>query len=127
MGIFDRWRAKAKDALSAEEAVIRLAKVERAVELRLLDLEQAQVNDQESLAIARLIESLAEIPEACIVVGSLVLVKLQRSGQPVFLSRSLSPREMKALERFPELHKDPGRFFEALSLAVSELDTPESL
>jgi hypothetical protein len=110
--------------LSTEEMQRRLAAVERAVQVAGLDKRQAEVDSTQADAVQTLISSLKGIDRACIRVGSVLLVKYPVQGKPVVLVRNLSPREVRALERFPEIQQQPDRVFSALAVA---LDTVESV
>jgi hypothetical protein len=80
---------------------------------------QAEVNSREGETIANLTRALAQVPAACITIGSLVILKYQVDGQPILHPRELTAREMRALERFPDLQKNPARFLESLADAVA--------
>ncbi|HTT54717.1 MAG TPA: hypothetical protein VMH35_25265 [Streptosporangiaceae bacterium] len=116
---FRRAWAIAKSALTAEELTSRLAKVERALELPYLDTKQAEVDTQEAEAAGKLLSSLADIPQACVRVGALLLVKYQEPTGPVVLIRNLSQPEMLALARYPEIQKNPSQALDALALAIT--------
>jgi hypothetical protein len=104
------WRrasAKAKEGFLSEEVQDRLAKIERAVDLAAIAVKQADVDERTANAVNGLIASLDGIPRACVRVGSILLVKYEQDGQPTILSRSLSAVEMRALEKYPGIQKDP--------------------
>ncbi|WP_143264000.1 hypothetical protein [Amycolatopsis kentuckyensis] len=127
--IFRKWTAKVKKAATSEEMRERLDKIERAIELQGLVLPQADADLKSAQAVSGLIKDLAEIPSACIRIGSLFLVKYQTSHGPVLLTRNLSVKEMQALERFPEIQKEPSKALELLAFTVSssEEEQPPSL
>lgn len=110
-----RFSVKAQDGLTAAEALDRLAVIERALTLQLHDKHQAAVNSQEGATVANLIQALNQTPSACLVFGSLVIVKFEKDGKPEVHARQLSAAEIKALERYPDLHKKPETFFESLA------------
>jgi hypothetical protein len=56
-------------------------------------------------------------------VGSILLIKFSDENGAVLLSRNLSQLEIRALERFPEIQKNPRTVLEALGTAVDSLDT----
>jgi S-adenosylmethionine/arginine decarboxylase-like enzyme len=120
--MFSRWRARAEGGLETTELQRRLATVERALELRIHDRAQAEVDHIASQAAAVLLDSLAEVTSACLTVGSLVIVKFDKGGSSVVLAHTLSPAEMLALHTYPELRMHPDKFFDALAAAVSGLD-----
>jgi hypothetical protein len=121
------WR-KAKTfivrSVTSDEVALRLAKVERAVELAQLDNRQAEVDGKEAEAVAQLLESLADIPQACMRVGSLLIVKFQDPSGPVVLARTLTQPEIRALNRFPEIQARPRDVMKSLDTAVAtDLET----
>jgi hypothetical protein len=121
--IFKRAKALAKSGLTSEELATRLVKVERALELEYLDQKQAAVDVQEAEAATKLIGSLSEVPQACLRLGSLLVVKYQDQGASVVLIRNLSQSELHALERFPEIQKNPRQALDALATAVASSDS----
>ena len=69
--------------------------------------------------MSQLLTSLADIPQACIRVGSLLFIKYTDHTGPVILSRTLSQPEVRALERFPEIQTKPREVLGALASALS--------
>lgn len=120
--IFRRSRAGSQRMLSSGELRDRLVKVERAIEIAGIDVRQADVDSKTSEAVARLIVGLAQVPRACIRAGSILLIKYETSEGPAILARNLSQLEIRALERFPEIQKRPEAVFEALAMAVEQLE-----
>lgn len=100
--IFRRPRAALKKGIESAELPQRLAKVERALELAYLDRHQAEVDATKAAAVQQLLESLENVPQACIRIGSILLLKFEDSRGPVVLIRTLSQLEIHALERYPE-------------------------
>jgi uncharacterized protein YukE len=124
------WRtslARLRQGLSAREVQTRLIKVERAIELAQIDERQADVNLKLSEAVSGLVSTLAEIPQACIRLGSLLVIKYTDAGGPVVVSRNLSQLEVRALEQFPEIQKAPSSALQALASAISLLEVQEGL
>jgi hypothetical protein len=117
--IFRSSWARIKKALSSKEVRDRLTKVERAIELAGLDRPQAEVDLLATQAVHTLLVTLADIPSACVRVGSILLVKHQAPEGPVILARTLSQLEIRTLERFPEIQRQPDKVFEALAVAIS--------
>ncbi|WP_250035213.1 hypothetical protein [Paractinoplanes maris] len=120
--IFRRSRAFLRKGADAAELPQRLAKVERALELKYLEKDQAEVDAAQSGAVQQLLDSLSGVPQACLRVGSIFLVKFEDARGPVVLVRTLSQLEMHALERFPEIQTDPRHALGALSTAVLALE-----
>jgi len=117
-------RAKAffSKGVSTHEFQELQANVERAIALRAVDAPQSEVDLKTSEAVAQLVASVNEIPQACMRVGSILLVKYQDNIGPVLLIRTMSPLEVRALERFPEIQKDPRRAIDALVTAALTLE-----
>jgi cold shock CspA family protein len=119
------WRnAKAalKQGVTSEEVTSRLVKVERALELAMIDERQAEVDVKTAEAVEKLMSGLQDIPQACMRVGSLLLVKYQDQHGPVLLVRSMSQLEVRALERYPEIQQHPHTVIEALATATLSLE-----
>jgi hypothetical protein len=121
--IFRRSRAKAKQVLTSPDLQARLIKIERAVELAGLELNQSEVDQREANAIASLLSELRDAPRACVRAGSVVVAKFTTLEGPVVVARTLSQIEIRALEHFPEVQRHPEKFLEALVFAVESLTT----
>jgi hypothetical protein len=121
--VFRRSRAIAKRGIDAADLRTRLAKVERSLELAYLDRRQADVDAIESEAVRRLVDSLKDVPQACLRIGSIFLIKYEDVRGPVLVVRTLSPLEVHALVRFPEVQGNPRTALEALATAVASLQT----
>ena len=59
--------------------------------------------------------SLKEIPEACIQVGSLLLVKITGNGKTMVIARTLTAKELKLLEENQPMLGCPDRILEWLN------------
>lgn len=119
--IWRRARAVLKGGLTSDEVRSRLIKIERALELAYLDARQAEVDARTAEAVTQLIASLNGVPQACLRVGSILVVKYYDDGAPVLLTRNLSQLEIHALERFPEIQTKPPGVLGALATAVENL------
>ncbi len=116
---FKKWFAKSKEALSQPEVVERLEKVERAVELKAIDKPQADVDDKQASAIAKLIKALDKVPNAAVQAGSVLVVKLTTPKGPVVQARTLTQIEMVELENNQLLLQEPAEVLGRLSAACS--------
>jgi len=116
--IFRRSWARIKAGVTADEVKVRAAKAERALELQGLVLPQAEADFKISQSINALMQSLVDVPNACVRAGSILLIKYSTSEGAVVLTRVLSPMELRALERFPGIQREPSRVIEQLALAV---------
>ncbi|HEY6785719.1 MAG TPA: hypothetical protein VI365_00250, partial [Trebonia sp.] len=117
--------AKIKRSLTSEDVKEILIKAQRAAELRCLDAQQAEVDNKIADTLGKVIDSLSDVPSACIQAGSILIVKYSGPQGPVLMVRSLSQLEVRALERFPEIQREPQKTLESLALTVSNLIDPE--
>lgn len=121
------WWRRAKAALgravASEELATRLIKVERAIEVATLDRQQAEVDVRSAEAVAQLLAALQDVPQACLRVGSIMIVKYPGDSGPIVLSRNLSQLEIAALERFPEIQKKPRQALDALAIAITTIQS----
>ncbi|WP_192810128.1 hypothetical protein [Actinomadura rudentiformis] len=117
--------ARMKLTMNPAELGNRSLRVERALEAHTLVTDQAKTDAQAAAVIAGLIQALSDVPNACLRAGSIVMVKYETNGASVMHSRQLSQVEMRAWERFPEIHREPSRIFEALAVAVAKLDNQQ--
>ena len=108
------WFGKSKNAITSDELLDRLKKGERAIELAALDKAQSEVNKNNSEAAANLIGSLAEIDNAALQVGSLLIVKVTSGSTSSIHTRQLTNREMILLERNQSLLHKPTLIIEKL-------------
>jgi hypothetical protein len=116
---FKKWFAKSKEVLSQPEVIERLEKIERAVELKAIDKPQADVDEKQSGAIAKLIKALEKVPNAAIQAGSVLVVKLTTAQGAVIQARTLSQEEMVAFENNQTLLQDPSEVLGKLTAACS--------
>jgi hypothetical protein len=120
--IFRRYLAALKRGLSSRDAREGFIKAERALELLAIDTRQAQVDEKVAAAVSGLVESFEDVPQACVRVGSIFFVKYTGATGPIVLARNLSQVEIRAMEKFPEIQRNPEKAFEALALAVTQLE-----
>jgi ribosomal protein S13 len=118
--------AKVKKTLTSDDMKELKAKTERALELRLLDRDQAEVDNKIAEALTKIVASLADVQSACVRAGSILLVKYTGPQGSVILTRNLSPLEIRAFEKFPEIQKEPQKALESLALAISDLTEPKA-
>jgi hypothetical protein len=106
---------KTKEALTHKEVTDRLGKAERAAELAYLDKPQADANKSQAEAASSLITALKETNNACVQVGSLLIVKATSpDGNSCVMARTLTPHELKWLEENQTLLRDPQLILEHL-------------
>lgn len=121
---FKHWFAATAEVASQPEVAERLRKVERAVELRALHQQQAEVDKTQAEAVNALITALEHVENAAVQIGSLLVVKVTQGNHPSVLVRSLSLRELDALERDPSLLKAPELVLDVLAGSL-RADTQE--
>jgi ribosomal protein S13 len=117
--------ARIRRRLTSDDVKELAAKAERAATLRVLDSGQAEVDNRIADTLSKIVEALNDVPNACIRAGSFLLVKYPGSQGPVILGRNLSALEVRALERYPEIQRDPPKALESLALAISDLSDSE--
>jgi hypothetical protein len=104
---FSRWWTRSKDALTSDEILDRLQKAERAIELAALGRVQAEVDQKQAAAASQLIESLKSTPHAVCAIGSVLVVKVTDDNGPRIIARTLTQKQMIAIERDDRLVRDP--------------------
>lgn len=109
---------KTKEAMTQKEVADRLEKVERAAEIAYLDKPQAEANQCQAQAASALITSLKDTNNACIQVGSLLVVKAtdNNSGKKdtSIIARTLTPMELKHLEENQAILRKPAEILDWL-------------
>jgi hypothetical protein len=106
---------RTKDAVSQKGVQKRLEKVERAVKANYLDKPQAEANAHQAVAVSSLINALKEIPNACIQVGSLLVVKTGDDNKSIVLARTLTAEELKRLKENQSMLRHPDLILEWLN------------
>ena len=125
--IFRRLRGKIHDGVASDFAQARLSELEQRFTLEAVGRTQAEVDAIVTDNAVQLIAALADIPNAVVRVGALMVIKYtDRFGNAVMLQRQLTSMEIRALERNPGIQADPARALELLSIAVRELPELES-
>lgn len=105
-GSFFRWWARSRDAITSEQVVERPQKAERAVELAALGRVQADVDQKQAAAAAQLIESLKSVPNGACAIGSVLVLKITDANGPRVMARTLTQKQMIAIERDDHLLRD---------------------
>lgn len=124
--LFRRSLAMRRASESTEEVHQRLIQAELALELASMDATQAHVDLQTTRVVERLLSALTDVPQACVRIGSLLLIKYQTAAGPTILVRTLSQIEVNALEQYPEIQKQPERMLDALALAVENIESGQT-
>ncbi len=107
---------RTKGFFTQEEVRSRLQTAERALEVTYLDKPQAEANNLQAQAAAGLIGALSSTPNACIQVGTLLLVKAtDNDGRCALVARTLTNDELRMLEENQTILKKPGEILEYLN------------
>lgn len=116
MAKLTQWWARSKVALTSDEVVERLKKIERALELEHIERPQSEVDRALSQGAAELIKAFENSSTAVAQLGSLLIVKMpDRAGSSAVMVRNLSQRELIFLENNPELLTKPAELLAALT------------
>lgn len=119
---FKKWFAKTAEAMTQPEVADRIKKLERALELKGLGQPQAEIDEKQASAAAKLMEALKDTPNAAIQVGSILLIKrLTEAGSTVQI-RTLTPTELMHLENNQALLMSPENLLQRLSDACRSND-----
>jgi hypothetical protein len=111
-----RFWVRTTEVATQEEVAERLQKLERAAEITLLDKPQAAANKDHASAIATLLKALQNSDKACIQAGNILLLK---NGDDIIV-RTLSPAELRAVERNQALLKQPQQLLRKLQTICEE-------
>jgi len=124
--IFRRYYSIIRRGVSSVEVRERAIKAERALELLAIDGRQAQVDGQAAAAVQSLVNSLKDVPTACVRIGSILLIKYTKVDGPVVLVRTLSQVEIRTLEKYPEIQRQPEKTLDALAIALTQGESTAS-
>ena len=124
---FKKWFVQTADAMTQPEVADRIKKIERALELKGLAQPQAEIDEKQASAAAKLMEALKDTPNAAIQVGSILLIKrLTDTGSTVQI-RTLTPAELMHLENNQALLMSPENVLQRLSNACRSGDQRHEL
>ena len=113
---YKRWIARAKSLLTNKETQERLQKLERALQVAILEKPQAEADKLEAEGAAALIQAVAAAPDAICRVGSIVVLKVTgQDGKPKLVVQTLTPTEMIEAEKNKSLLRSPLQLLEMLS------------
>ena len=117
--IFRRLVGKLKEGATSDTVRTHLAEIDQALSLQLVGAKQAEVDTALTENAVSVIGSLVHVPNACVRVGSLLVVKhTPQGGEAVLLVRNLSPIEIQAIVQNPGIQRNPEQALELLSTAV---------
>jgi transcriptional regulator NrdR family protein len=120
---FRTFTSKVRSQISQDEVQAIYGQAERALEIAHLDLRQAELDVQTADAVMKLVRSLDDVSNAVIRVGSLLIVKQSSPTGPTIVARTLSQVEIRAMEQYPEIIRQPNNVLEELTLAIQSMDT----
>ena len=104
-----------KEALSQDDVVERLKKLEHAASIKLIDGPQAEVTKANADAASKMIKALEGVKSACVQIGNLLIVKYTpKKGDTRLIIRTLTASELIALEKNKAILKFPGKAMEML-------------
>jgi hypothetical protein len=112
---FKKWIFKSKDVLTSEEVKLRVEKLERAIDLKHLNAPQSEIDQKQAIAVSDLLNSLENIPDAALQVGSILLVKYTVNGKATVQVKTLSQTELLYIEKNQDVLKLPSTTFERLA------------
>lgn len=120
--LWRRAKAVTKNGVGPEELGARIRNVERVLGTGYSGDRQDGMEERASVVVKNLLESLKDVPRVCVRVGSLLLIKYEERGVPVVLVRTLSQVEIRILERFPEIQRNPVKVLSELATALASDD-----
>ena len=96
---YKKWFAKTVDVARKPEVADRIAKLERALELRGLDKPQSEVDKVYLDAAANMIKSVENVPHVALQIGPLLFLKTTTSAGSQIQVKKLSGNQLLALEK----------------------------
>jgi len=116
-----RWRrfvSRVRSFVSSGEISSLFQKAERAVEATYLDKPQAEANHLQAEGAATVIAALNGTDNACIQVGSLLVMKTTTAdGKHAVVALTLTPTEIEDLQQSQAIRREPRKireFFDAM-------------
>jgi TIR domain len=103
------WRGWWRRRYPADRIDALADKAERAAEVAALTKPEGEANRSHAEAVARLIESTADIPNLVVIAGSVLLIKVTDTSGPRVVSKTLTATELRRFEERDELLSDPAR------------------
>jgi hypothetical protein len=106
--IFRRFKGKPKAGPASDFVEQRMLESEERASIEIVGRTRAEADAIKTTSAVSLIASLADIPNAVVRVGGLLVVKqTDVNGAPAVMTRELSTREIRALELNPGIQRDP--------------------
>jgi hypothetical protein len=124
--IFRRLRGKIGAGVSSDFVQQKMQELDARASIEISGRARAETDAIKTSNAVSLIASIADIPNAVVRVGGLLIVKQTNvNGVPAVMTRELSMREIRALELNPGIQKDPQVVLQLLAVAVAQLEEDE--
>lgn len=120
--IFRRFRGKLKTGLSSDYVQQKLQELDQRTSIEIIGRSRAEADAIKTSSAVSLIASLADIPNAVVRVGAILVIKQTINGTPAAVIRELSTREIRALELNPGIQREPQSVLQLLAAAVAHLE-----
>jgi hypothetical protein len=118
-------RGKLRRGVKSEFVQQKMLELETRATIEISGRAQAEIDAITTASAVNLIASLADIPNAVVRVGGLLVVKQTVNGVAAVIIRQLSTREIRAFELNPGIQKDPLGVLQLLAAAVAQLEEDE--
>jgi hypothetical protein len=124
--IFQRFHGKLRGDLVSDFFQQKMQELDERTSIEIVGRARAETDAIKTANAVNLIASLADIPNAIVRVGGLLIIKQTDAiGASGVITRELSTREIRALELNPGIQRDPHQALQLLALAVAELEEGE--
>jgi len=108
------------DALTQTEVQDRLQLIEHGLKTALIEKHQAEADKNKASAASEIINALKEVPNASILLGSVLITKVTTDGEAQVHVLTLNATQLAKLQQGPELLKSPQAFIGELGLLKAE-------
>ncbi len=112
---FKKWWVKTAEVASQPEVAERLAKIERALELKGLGQPQAEIDAKQADAVSKLIKTTKDFPNVAMQIGSILFIKVTKDCQPMIQVKTLTQNELIYLESNQNLLASPSTVLDRLA------------
>jgi transcriptional regulator with XRE-family HTH domain len=124
--VFRLFRGKLKTGLTPDFVQQKIRELDERASIEVVGRARAETDAIKTMSAVNVIASLADIPNAVVRVGGLLVIKqTDTNGHPAVVTRELSTREIKALELNPGIQRDPRAALQLLAAAVAQLKEDE--
>jgi hypothetical protein len=106
-----------KRAVTQTEFLERLQQVERALQIKHLEMPQAGVDEKQVASIKLLLDAIKEVPNVAMQIGSILLIKTTSDDGPLIQVRTLTSKELIHLESNQSLLSSPAQLLKKLARA----------